>query len=640
MSTEPQFASIANHPTAPESSPDSGGGKRRSVGASVVAQARRKAAAANGVTQIVMTRLNSGIDQSGSPFLSAVFPSHIGEEPESIDLSYLLDFPNLQELFASAFLVWGSPVAHRSRLELSGTLRRYFFSFLASAGYRQAAPHDIDDQLLGAFNRFLTEPRSNGQPLNPNTVGDALGAIRRVLGALDSGPWATVAVSLAERVPLGPVGAYMKSDAVDVISLDNVIAIVAAAEKELRELQARWERGRRMIDEGRRELAKGQRNFQELSICLAAIDAAFPGVIPDLPEIFAHDRELGAAVQYVHRVTEVSSYFYPTGRDLVAFVLLLSVATAFNADTVLSLTWSNVECVDRLGKRAVKIIGLKPRGGEDMVRLLDASVDDPNQVSISMLLGLLRTITARIRPCIDVPEYKDKLFVYVQKFKAKQPKSFGNVKQGPTNDIVWTRSLAKFCKDNNLDRFTLSQLRPTLIDMTLFLNGDLAAAQAVGNHRKPYTTWTFYTSSGVKKRFLERIGEVLVLRQRWIDSMGVIDPRRLTQSQDKSAATPGFICLDPFDSPRKNQSKGRPCKAYGECPSCPLAAADVGDASTVALYFALKQSIYRSQTNMSAQTWLLRWAPVLADLDALLEIIPKSMSESSKRFQFMLPLVG
>jgi hypothetical protein len=625
---------------APEPLLSSNGGRRRSVGASVAEQARRKDAVLNNVTQLVMTRLDSGIDKNGVPFLFAVFPSRSNEVPTSVDLSYLLDFPNLWELFASAFLVWGAPVAHRSRIEVSGVLRRYFFSFLASTGFRQAEPYDIDDQFLGAFNRFLTEPRSNGQPLNPNTVGDALGAIRRVLGALDSGPWGTAAVSLAERVPPGPVGAGMKSDAVDVISLDNVIAIVAAAEKELRELQARWERGRRMIGEGRDELAIGNRNFRELSICLAAIDDAFPGVIPDLPEIYAHDQELGAAVQHVHRVTEVSSYFYPTGRDLVAFALLLSIATVFNADTVLSLTWSNVENVDRLGKKAVKIVGLKPRAGQDMVRLLDASADDPSQVSISTLLGLLQTITARIRPCVDMQEHKDKLFLYVQQFNAKQPKSFGNVRQGPTNDIVWTRSLANFCKDNKLERFTLSQLRPTLIDMTLFLNGDLAAAQAVGNHRKPYTTWTFYTSSGVKKRFLERIGEVLVLRQRWIDSMGVIDPRRLNPSQDKGAATPGFICLDPFDSPRKNQSKGRLCKAYGECPSCPLAAADIGNASTVALYFALRHSIYRSQTNMSAQTWLLRWAPVLADLDALLEIIPQSLSESSRRFQVTLPMVG
>jgi hypothetical protein len=592
------------------------------------------------VTQIVMTRLDCGSDKNGIPFLRAIFPNNSGGEPASIDLSYLLDFPNLLELFTSAFLVWGSPVTNLSRMEVSGTLKRYFFAFLASAGYQQAAPHDIDDQLLAAFNRFLIEPRRNGQPLHPNTVGDALGAIRRVLGVLDSGALASVAVSLAERVPPGPIGADRKSDAVDVISLENVIAIVAAAEKELRDLKTRWERGRKLIDEGRHELAKGHRNFQDLAVCLAAIDAAFPGVIPDLPEIYAHDRALGSAVQYVHKVIRITSYFYPTGRDLVAFALLLSAATAFNADTVLSLAWSNVESVDRLGKPAIKIIGLKPRGGEDMVRLLDASVDDPNQVSVTMLLGLLRTITERIRPCIEVLDQKDKLFVYVQQFSAKQPKSFGNIKQGPTNDIVWTRALANFRKDNNLNHFTLSQLRPTLIDMTLFLNGDLAAAQAVGNHRKPYTTWTFYTSDGVKKRFLERLGEVLVLRQRWIDTMGVIDPRRLTQRQDKSAATPGFICLDPFDSPRKNQSKGRPCKAYGECPSCPLAAADLGDASTVALYFALKQSIYQSQTSMSAQTWLLRWAPVLADLNALLEMIPQSMSESSKSFHFTLPLVG
>jgi hypothetical protein len=46
MSTMPPLESITNYSTSPASSPDSGGGKRRSVSASVVAQARKKAAAA------------------------------------------------------------------------------------------------------------------------------------------------------------------------------------------------------------------------------------------------------------------------------------------------------------------------------------------------------------------------------------------------------------------------------------------------------------------------------------------------------------------------------------------------------------------------------------------------------------------
>lgn len=102
--------------------------------------------------------------------------------------------------------------------------------------------------------------------------------------------------------------------------------------------------------------------------------------------------------------------------------------------------------------------------------------------------------------------------------------------------------------------------------LTQSMNSDLAAAQALGNHRSPQTTWTHYTSSGVKKRYLERIGEVILLRERWIGSKGIIDPR---WSGGQRSSNSRFHLLHRFHSPRPNQKHGQACTAFGECPGCP-----------------------------------------------------------------------
>src|SRR5690606_39934671 len=63
-------------------------------------------------------------------------------------------------------------------------------------------------------------------------------------------------------------------------------------------------------------------------------------------------------------------------------------------------------------------------------------------------------------------------------------------------------------------------------------------------------------------------------RERWISSDGRVDARSRGPNKDRTAATPGFVCLDPFDSPLASQAKGKLCGAYGKCPSCPLATVD------------------------------------------------------------------
>lgn len=225
----------------------------------------------------------------------------------------------------------------------------------------------------------------------------------------------------------------------------------------------------------------------------------------------------------------------------------------------------------------------------------------------------------------------------------KRPKGFGvdgEKNQPSSRDIVWATALKNFIKDNKLPSFTLGQMRPTILDLVQFVDGSLEAARKVGNHGNPATTWTHYTSGGVRARYRERIGQVIVLRERWLQTGGDIDPRCLAPGQDKGAATPGFSCLDPFDSQRPNQQQGRLCKDYGGCPSCPMAAAHPSDPLCVGYYTALEAAIYRSQGAMSARTWIERWTPVLADLAALRAWIPPNVLEASREISIQLPNVG
>lgn len=618
-------------------------GKGRTVPSRVHAQIQKHQLEPGNVTGLDLTRLEFGIDKDEHKILHAVFPSRNQGSVFSYDLSYMLRFPELLELFSTAFLEWGRTSEHRSRNSTNLILKRNFFRYLEVNQLFNIRQDELDVEVFASFYEFLKNPKPMGMGLSLASTNSGLQSVRALLASLTSGKFSRLAISLVDQVPKLPKGWWKRNEPTEVLNLGHVISIVAAAEKELKELNERWERGKQLLLAGKAEWADGKRNYRtSLSLSLAAVDAKYPGVMPDKSIMIKDDGYLGRAVSEVHKAGVLYGYLYPTARDLMPMVILLACATVFNSETLLSLNWSNVdEHFDRAGTPAIRIVGLKPRSSQDHVRLLDAGSSGQTQTSISALLQLLREMTARLRPYVVKPSHQDRLFIFIQQTKCKIPKSFGtDALSRPGSDNTLRSALANFCKDNNIEKFMLKQLRPTLLDMALFLNGDLAASQALGNHRHPHTTWTFYTSSGVKKRFRERLGEVIVLRERWYQTNGAADPRQLMPCQDKGAATPGFLCLDPFDSPRPNQQKGRLCNAYGECPGCPLAAANISDVISVAQYFALKESIYRAQMTLSTPTWLKRWAPILADLNGLLELIPTRVRELSMHYRFNLPTVG
>lgn len=624
--------------------------KMKSIAASVVCQSRVKLAATSNVVpldekRLSQTKIYRGVDDGGMPFIKAIFHNP-GGIPFEEDLSFTLDFPNLSEPFSLGFLEWGSSLGNISRVKQIAKIKSNFFAFLSETELMEIDFNQLDEQFFVTFKKWLDRPRKNGQPCSPMSRRKIIGCLRSIFLALEKNPmWSAQARQVVEAMPrrIYP-GAHIKTEPTEVLNREHLIAIIKACEHEFIALQKRWLDGRKFLKKGNVELAKGSQNYRDLATCLAALDKAYPGVVPCTKVIRQDNNVLAMALLKNHSSGELTGYLYPSARDLVPLVLLVSVFTVFNPDTTLTLVRSNiVDELDRVGTPAIKVTGIKGRASEDQVRLLDASVDG-NKLNLPALFNLLSNMTARLRNSISIEKHKDRVFVFVQLRGAaiKQAKSFGNVKENETasHDRVWRHGLENFIKKHDLTPFTLNQIRPTLLDFVQYLSGNLEDAQSVGGHKNLHTTWKHYTSSGTKKRYQERVGEIIVFRERWYQTYGVIDPRLSTITQDKGAATPGFTCLDPFDSPLANQINGQLCKAYGECPSCPLAAANLGDSANVALYIALKSAIYRSQGSMAPKTWLQRWAPVIQELNTLLEITSEAVLAKASEYSIKLPLVG
>lgn len=652
---------------------------RVSAAQRVVATARRLDQEQGNVQSLPTTRLDRG-SVEGKPTLTAVFPASGGGQPHRLDLSFLLDYPLLTELFAEGILKWGQSVDPKTRQNLCRQVRRYWFAYLSERRLIDIPPARLDEQVMAAFSAWMYQKRhKNGQPLGLKTIALAFGDLRTVLAH------APGAGALQDLVPVGQRGRNRKTKPTEVLQFDELLQVMAAAEREVLALRERLEVGERLLKQGHALLEQGaelesnpgrtkSRNPKSLlepnlALALAMLDKRYPGVIPDLEVIQAHDAKLRATVDKAIKHRTATSYFYGSGRDLVPLALCVAFATVFNPDTVLGLEWSDIDrSVDRLGKAAVqfdvvdeennekaeeveseepddtplvRIIGDKPRANRQLLRLLDPEASGPAQVSLNLVLDLLTALTVRIRPHVTSSEYSDRVFLFVPSTRQKRAKGFGSSIACASGDIVWQRALRNFIDDHKLPHFTLSTIRVTLLDFVqLFNRGDVEAARQVGNHGRRLTTWTHYTSDLVKRLLQEATGETLLVRERWLDSGGKVDPRQHREWTNKGCATPGWMCLDPYDSPRPNQRKDRLCTAYGECPDCPLAAARPENPRNVMLYEALRRAVYRSVVRVTPPVWQQRWAPVVVALDALLASVQPAVLTQSRSLHTELPDVG
>lgn len=583
--------------------------------------------------------------QTGNPGLRLLYPK--SGDPWVIDISFLLNFPNLVGLFSIAMLNYGLPCAQRTRIEVKRTLEAGLFSYLKLNHLTQIKPTELDDNFFSKLNVFLRSQRTGKNELiASNTVGQRLGAIRYVLNSIKEEPYVGVAREIAHRVPSRPAGASLGVKPTEIIPLPDMLRIIDAAESEISDTLDRFNLAPRHIASGKKALtALNEENMRlgdfSLKIVLAKLSELYSGVIPKLEIISKTDPKLAQAIKDVHGHLYCQSFFHPSPRMLVPFAVLISIATFFNPDTALAVARKDIQYTEILGKTVVRMTAPKGRAHEDPTVIIDADAAEESKFGFKHLLEGLDRITLRIRPHARNID-SDCIFLFVP-IGGRECRSFGGLDKatyGPSSDITWQHSLKRFIEKNNLADFRLGQLRPTMLELVQTVGGSVELAQRAGKHKNVMTTWTHYSGDSIRKAYRETIGGIMLLRERWWLTDGAIDPRATLPSQDKGAATPGFSCLDPFDSPRPNQTKGRLCKDYGGCPNCPLAAGHPYDPASVSYYQGLEKSIYSSQGAMTVSTWISRWVPVLADLRSLLDLVPPEILKAASQTPVRLPKVG
>lgn len=637
--------------------------RRRTPGttASVLAQARSRAQAA--ATDAVVTpltdrallqarTLRATSPATGRTTLRVVIPGW--PKPEIYCFASFQRHPELAELIAEGFRIWSVGVGAKSRLNGHGGLLRGLGAFLATCT-AAVTPEAIDEAFWTGFLRFLDAPKASGQPWGPATRSKALGTVKACIHALEDHPdRAEPAKRLIYHsgMPTNPwPGRLRKTVPTEIILPQEVNRIITACLAVVRGIEARLDRNAALLAIGRSELEEARLagiapDHTRIPVCAARIEEAFPDRLATLDDLHRLDPDLGRKVLLLHGMTAIRETLYNSADDLVPFILLLAFRTLFNPDTVLSLDWDSITPSHEEG--VVIFHGQKRRSSRTQTSTHDETEDVgscrlPDEAGVPLglgdLLDILDRLTARTRAIVAYPGHSRRLFVAAPIQGGSAAKAFQH-KSGPSSDKTWKAALGRFIAAHGLSPFTLRMIRATGGDETRRRHGLFAQAEQMG-HQSPQTTRTFYTSDWVRKDGQDRIGETQTLYLRMAETRGVIDPRGLGANGRQAAATPGFLCLDPFHSSRPGQRSGALCTAYGECPSCPLMAADLASDETVARHLALRAAIIAaSMGRVSAEQWREKWHPILSDLDALLAHVPQPVMDAARRLRITLPIVS
>ncbi|WP_138468670.1 hypothetical protein [Poseidonocella sp. HB161398] len=605
------------------------------------------------VRELLHARIDRSADpESGASRLRVVIPG--GKSPEIYCFTVFLRHPDLAELIAEGFRGWAIGVAATSRSDTHGNLLRGLGAFLATCT-AAVTPEAIDEAFWTGFLRFLDAPKSSGQPWAPSTRSYALGAVKACLHALEDHPdRAEPAKRLIYHsgMPKNPwSGRSRKTVPTEIILPQEVNRIITACLAAVRGIEARLDRNADLLAIGRSELEEARLagiapDHSRIPVCAARIEEAFPDRLATLDDLHRLDPDLGRKVEFLHGMTAIRETLYNSADDLVPFILLLAFKTVFNPDTLLSLDWDSITPSHE--EDVVIFHGQKPRSSRTQTSTHDETEDVvscrlPDEAGVPLglgnLLDILDRLTARTRAIVADPGHSRRLFVAAPIQGGSAAKAFQHP-MGPSVDTMWKGALGRFIAAHGLTPFSLKMIRATGGDETRRRYGLFAQAEQMG-HQSPQTTRTFYTSDWVRKEGQDRIGETQVLYHRMAETRGVIDPRGLGANGRQAAATPGFLCLDPFHSPRPGQRSGALCTAYGECPSCPLMAADLASDEPVARHLSLRAAIIAaSMGRVSAEQWRQKWQPVLADLDALLAHVPQPVMDAARRLRITLPIVS
>ena len=308
---------------------------------------------------------------------------------------------------------------------------------------------------------------------------------------------------------------------------------------------------------------------------------------------------------------EVRRAAYPTCDDLLPFLVLLAFYTRLNPSVLCGLLLHQIEKTTFMGQQIgvltnapserVELAPFKPRQGRHQ-HVSFAITGEPDNPDV--LIDFLIRWTAGIR--LAARGSADRLFIFTHKGR-----------HSAIGDFVFDKNtfavgMKQLCKDARTRAITPKQLRPAAVDLIFQASGgDMALVRASGWWRSVSTPERVYLGPRTRRRGEEDLAfqQVLENRRRRFG----IDVANRPDWMDRGAATPGWVCYDPFGGPLRTK-RGELCAAIGLCPLCPNADLDTDVPEVFSWVVALGLALLGKRNDMLEEHWRAKWEPVLDGL--------------------------
>lgn len=581
-------------------------------------------------------------------------PKDGSEKGASVDLSYLLAFPHLTEPFAQAVqeICKSKASAYATSDNMGRELKYGFFAFLTEKSLNNIRLEQLTSSHIEAFKNWLDRADKAGVAIYVlSTRERRMSYLRQVVQYLKHcDKWA---LQLASDLNVRPgmwAGQKVNSKPALIIHEEDFRKIYQACKKEITEIIGRVRAMREALQANLHHLAVlasepaekmvcGKNAFynlpnpyNDLGVLLATLHHRYP------KQIFARewlnaisDRPLASAVA-IRRISNIITCFYPSARDLVPFVLMMAIHLDYNKATLMGSKVSDYRIfTGKLGRPEFS-------ARASLIEDNDATDNTEKKMDEKLFSGAPVKKRARYRPqerilpaedapdnpaflwqflvewtdwfrSTAAPEWQARLFLYVPGYSSPNKRMQGfDGQTNPGGDFNFHSAYKAFFRENGLTYYTFIQFRPTGLDIVdVEFGGDIRAKQAAGGHAEVKTTYQSYTTDAQMQRGDEVLAQLSAARERFRKTQGRSDPRRKPEGVDIGAATPGWTCADPYDSPV--YEKGKLCGSYGRCPACPLGSINFNDCYSAAQAFNLLDAIDKAVETMTPASWLERFGP-------------------------------
>lgn len=558
-------------------------------------------------------------------------------------LETLVDGWAMKEVWLLAFVHFSNRPYRNTKRTYENCISRLdssFFQFVRENKYQNTLMSDFNIEYIESFIQWLRKQTvsKNGVevPRSPNTNRRHLEVVRLLFEGLNENPVTGWVIPPMSIFPLGAFeGAHASTNPTPVLSDPEWEAWVRAVSAEALEIKLQVEADWRVLDglEIHPDYSKrGRRMYEQRGTALWALKKMFPtGVIPPRTSIRQIDAPLGDAIQY-HNYEHLTCSFGPCVVHILPFVLLMGIYTHGNTGSIRGIKVSSIRLEEIMGvlrsvwtfpededniNPEIEVAQTKQRIGFELVKprihgsyVRSFQVDPSDPLSPSSLHQFINRWTERIRPFAK--QYQEQFFIFRLKKQTDIRGFLTVVVDGKDSDSSWLHALKTLRDKYSLPHVTTQVIRTTGLNrVNILFGGDLTPVRIVAGHEDMSATAnTHYTGYAAKLRRDERLVEVMNTMPRAAKSKGKSSTRGAPDSSDVSAATPGWRCADPFDSPIPGEVRGSLCGAHGQCPACPLGSLDPRSPYALARALQLVEEITCAHSYLPFKRWSLVYAPV------------------------------